>query len=201
MNRMTATVLANFGIAGALVFAGAVEAEGNHGKVTICHATSSETNPWQELTIGYQAVYGPAGHFSEPGSPNAGHEEDYEGPCKDETTTTTPSTTPATTATTSTTTPDDDNDTTTTSSGPTTTLTDGSSSSSIVPPTSTGTPTTTPDVPTTKANPPESLNPQVAPVPAGALPETGGAVMPLAVAGALCVAVGSAIAWFNRKYR
>ena len=49
--------------------------------VTICHATSSQEHPWEEITAAYPAVYGPAGHFSEPGSPNAGHEQDYEGPC------------------------------------------------------------------------------------------------------------------------
>src|SRR3990167_6154326 len=50
--------------------------------VTICHFTSSETNPWVEITAAYPAIYGPAGHFSEPGSPNAGHENDFEGPCE-----------------------------------------------------------------------------------------------------------------------
>lgn len=49
--------------------------------VTICHATSSAGNPWVEITAAYPAIYGSAGHFSEPGSPNAGHEQDYEGPC------------------------------------------------------------------------------------------------------------------------
>ena len=52
--------------------------------VTICHFTSSETNPWVEITAAYPAIYGPAGHFSEPGSPNAGHENDFEGPCLEE---------------------------------------------------------------------------------------------------------------------
>ena len=192
MNRMTATVLANFGIAGALVFAGAVEAEGNHGKVTICHATSSETNPWQELTIGYQAVYGPAGHFSEPGSPNAGHEEDYEGPCQ---TTTTSTTTPDDTTTSSTSEPSTSLDTTSTTS---TTVTDGSSTSSIVPSTST-TETTTPVVPTTRVDPPDALNPQSAPVPTGVLPETGGSVMPFAIAGAIMVGIGALIRWLTTR--
>lgn len=43
-------------------------------KVTICHATGSETNPYVELPIAPSAVYGPGGHFNE-------HEEDYFGPC------------------------------------------------------------------------------------------------------------------------
>ena len=51
--------------------------------ITICHAAGLADEPaqWVELTLPYDAVYGPAGHFSEPGSPNAGHERDYEGPC------------------------------------------------------------------------------------------------------------------------
>src|SRR3990167_440243 len=51
--------------------------------VTICHAAGRAGEPaqWVELTLPYDSVYGPAGHFSEPGSTNAGHERDYEGPC------------------------------------------------------------------------------------------------------------------------
>ena len=64
-----------------LVTAGAVYAA-QPDLVTICHATGSETNPWVEITAAYNAVYGQAGHFSEPGSPNSGHETDYEGPCE-----------------------------------------------------------------------------------------------------------------------
>src|SRR3990167_5201974 len=52
--------------------------------VTICHFTSSETNPWVEITAAYPAIYGPAVHFSEPGTTNAGHENDFEGPCLEE---------------------------------------------------------------------------------------------------------------------
>lgn len=52
--------------------------------VTICHAAGLAGEPanWVELALPYDSVYGPAGHFSEPGSPNAGHEADYEGPCE-----------------------------------------------------------------------------------------------------------------------
>ncbi len=53
-------------------------------KITICHATSSETNPYVTLTLAYPAVYGPAGHFNENGTTQAGHEEDYFGECKTE---------------------------------------------------------------------------------------------------------------------
>lgn len=50
--------------------------------VTICHATGSEDNPYTEVTAAYPAIYGKAGHFSEPGTTNEGHEHDYEGPCE-----------------------------------------------------------------------------------------------------------------------
>jgi outer membrane biosynthesis protein TonB len=53
-------------------------------KVTICHATSSEKNPFETLTISENAVYGPGGHFNENGTTQAGHEEDYMGPCDPE---------------------------------------------------------------------------------------------------------------------
>lgn len=55
------------------------------GMVTICHAAGLDgTTQYVELTLNANAVYGPAGHFSEPGTPNAGHEDDYEGPCDEE---------------------------------------------------------------------------------------------------------------------
>lgn len=55
------------------------------GKVTICHAAGLDgTTKFVNLTLNANAVYGPAGHFKEPGTPNAGHEDDYEGPCRDE---------------------------------------------------------------------------------------------------------------------
>lgn len=50
------------------------------GRITICHATSSETNPYVEITIACQALYGAngnAGHFDENGSPLNGHEDDF----------------------------------------------------------------------------------------------------------------------------
>jgi hypothetical protein len=48
-------------------------------KITICHATSSETNPYESETISCNAIYGQngnAGHFDENGTPQAGHEDD-----------------------------------------------------------------------------------------------------------------------------
>lgn len=62
-------------------------------KVTICHAAGLDgTMKYVTLTVAYPAVYGPAGHFYENGTPRAGHENDYLGPCTPpETTTTTTS--------------------------------------------------------------------------------------------------------------
>jgi len=54
---------------------------GNGTSVTFCHATSSETNPFVTLTTAIAAAVGQAGHFYENGTTQAGHEEDYVGPC------------------------------------------------------------------------------------------------------------------------
>lgn len=45
----------------------------NSKKVTICHATSSESNPWVRIVVSENAI---GGHFENPGSPLAGHEDD-----------------------------------------------------------------------------------------------------------------------------
>lgn len=53
------------------------EAQGK--KLTICHATSSETNPYNRIEIACDALYGRnghAGHLSENGTTQAGHEDD-----------------------------------------------------------------------------------------------------------------------------
>src|SRR3989338_7285140 len=42
-------------------------------KVTICHATSSETNPYTQIVVSSNAI---GGHFENPGTPKAGHEDD-----------------------------------------------------------------------------------------------------------------------------
>ena len=42
-------------------------------KVTICHATSSETNPWNRIVVSENAT---SGHFENNGTPKAGHEDD-----------------------------------------------------------------------------------------------------------------------------
>lgn len=63
-------VLAAFG-GGATALATQPEDKGK--KVTICHATSSEENPWVRIVVSENAI---GGHFDNPGSPKAGHEDD-----------------------------------------------------------------------------------------------------------------------------
>lgn len=51
-------------------------------KVTLCHAAGLDgTTHYVTLEVGYPAAFGPAGHFYENGTPQAGHEQDYLGPC------------------------------------------------------------------------------------------------------------------------
>ena len=51
-------------------------------KVTLCHAAGRDgTTQFVTLTISYNAAFGQAGHFYENGTPRAGHEDDYLGPC------------------------------------------------------------------------------------------------------------------------
>ncbi len=74
---------------------------GNEDNITICHAAGQEgTTHFVTLTISPNAVFGPGGHFNEDGTPQAGHEQDYMGPCRTDTTTTTTTTEPPTTTTT-----------------------------------------------------------------------------------------------------
>jgi uncharacterized repeat protein (TIGR01451 family) len=54
----------------------------HNDKVTICHAAGhAGTTTFVTLTISVNAVYGPGGHFNNNGTPQAGHELDYFGPC------------------------------------------------------------------------------------------------------------------------
>jgi hypothetical protein len=67
-----------------LIFlAGASQSLAGQDKVTICHAAGLADEPanWVTITAAYPAIYGEAGHFYENGTPRAGHEEDYLGPC------------------------------------------------------------------------------------------------------------------------
>lgn len=84
-----------------LAVAGVRPALGGGEKITICHAAGQEgTTHFVTLTISRNAVFGPAGHFFENGTPRAGHEQDYFGPCQTDTTTTTTTDTTTTTTTT-----------------------------------------------------------------------------------------------------
>jgi LPXTG-motif cell wall-anchored protein len=68
---------------GGLAVVGGPTVMGAQDKVTICHAAGQEgTEKFVSLTIPYNAAYGQAGHFNEDGTPKAGHEADYEGPCE-----------------------------------------------------------------------------------------------------------------------
>lgn len=133
-------------------------------KITICHAAGREgTTHFVTLTLPENAVFGQAGHFNEDGTPQAGHEEDYLGPCESgsSTTTTSPSTT--TSSPTSSTTP--------TSSTSTTSTTPTSSTSSTTPPTSTTvTTSSTTSAPTTSVPITSSTS---GPPPVNTLPFTG----------------------------
>jgi len=79
-------ILVALALAAAMIMAPAASAQANgQDKVTICHAAGLEgTTHYETLTIGYPAVYGPAGHFYENGTPRAGHEQDYLGACEEQ---------------------------------------------------------------------------------------------------------------------
>jgi LPXTG-motif cell wall-anchored protein len=97
MKRILIGGLAAAGLLLGVVVPGTASADkGNSDKVTICHATSSEDNPFVTLTIARVAAYGPAGHFNENGTTQAGHEDDYLGECVQPTTTTEPEVTTTT---------------------------------------------------------------------------------------------------------
>ena len=54
--------------------------------ITICHAAGQAgTLMFVTLNLPYPAVYGNGGHFNENGTPQAGHENDYLGPCVNQT--------------------------------------------------------------------------------------------------------------------
>ena len=114
MKHKTALIAAM--LTATVVFGGLAQAANATSKVTICHAAGREgTTKFVTLTISHNAVYGPAGHFYENGTPRAGHEQDYLGACQSEPTTTEP--TPTTEPEPTTTVPDSP----TTTEGPVTT--------------------------------------------------------------------------------
>ena len=71
---LIATVaLAGTAVLAAMGIGGERSAEAQADKVTICHATSSETNPYVRIVVSRNAV---RGHFEEQGTDQAGHEQD-----------------------------------------------------------------------------------------------------------------------------
>lgn len=65
-------------------------AMGKSEKITVCHAAGQDgTEQFVTLELPPQAVYGNGGHLQDNGTPLAGHESDYLGPCVDDSTTTT----------------------------------------------------------------------------------------------------------------
>ena len=52
--------------------------------MAFCHVAGRADDPANivTLTLPYTAVFGQAGHFNEDGTPKAGHEQDYLGPCQ-----------------------------------------------------------------------------------------------------------------------
>lgn len=97
MRRMFAIIGLTATMAAGMLFAGSIASAGQD-KVTICHAAGQAgTTHFVTLTIGAPAVYGPGGHFNENGTPQAGHEQDYMGPCQGDETTTTDTTETTTT--------------------------------------------------------------------------------------------------------
>ena len=68
-----------------LILGVSVPAVAGQDKVTLCHAAGlAGTTHYNTITVGWPAAYGPGGHFYENGTPRAGHEQDYLGPCKTE---------------------------------------------------------------------------------------------------------------------
>lgn len=60
-------------LAGVPLLVGGVALASAPAKVTICHATSSATNPYTRIVVSVNAI---GGHFDNPGTPKAGHEDD-----------------------------------------------------------------------------------------------------------------------------
>lgn len=129
---MTKTLIIGWLLGLTLVLAFFQSATAAQDKITICHANGNGS--YITLTLPYNAVFGKSeksGHFNEQGTPNAGHENDYLGPCiPPVTTTTAPEVTTSTSTTSTTTTPEP---TTTSSSVATTTTTVPQSTSTSTP--------------------------------------------------------------------
>lgn len=74
--------VAVIGAALLIALAGSASVSAGQDKVTLCHAAGLDgTTQYVTITVAYPAAFGEAGHFFENGTPRAGHEEDYLGPC------------------------------------------------------------------------------------------------------------------------
>ena len=162
MVRKATIIIALIGV-GILGYAIPLSAQ-NSDKITICHAAGRDgTTKYVTLTLAPQAVFGPGGHFNENGTTQAGHEQDYMGPCQGDTTETTTTTTESTTTNTETTTTDTTEETTTTStteettttSEPPTTEETTTTTTTATTEETTTTPTTTPTVEETNMGTPK----------------------------------------------
>ncbi len=81
MKHLLCLIGATMLLAGASA-APALAGDDHPDNVTLCHASGlAGTTKYETLTVGYPAAFGPAGHFDENGTPNAGHEQDYLGEC------------------------------------------------------------------------------------------------------------------------
>lgn len=197
-------------------------------KVTICHATHSESNPYVEITVDLAAVNGPD-HWTHDGDiipPTDEHPDGLnwgadhqvilangcEPPCDVTTTTTvlasTTTTEPPTTTTTAaptTTTTTELETTTTTEAPPTTTTTEAPTPTTVEQTTTTVAPSTTTTAPavvftaSTSTLVPPATVPAPAPAPAQVLAFTGGDTWPLIALGAVCLAIGFAL-WRASKH-
>jgi LPXTG-motif cell wall-anchored protein len=190
MHKITAAILIGLG---SLIIGSSALAEGE--KVIICHAAGREgTTHYETLEISTNAVFkDQGGHFYENGTPAAGHEQDYLGPCQTDTTTTlSPTTTVTTTV------------PLTTTSGPSTTpaptSTAPAATSTLSPSTTTASSITvaltTPVVPSTASTAPTSQTVTTT----RTLPETGDNTGHLAlIALGLTLIGGGAIALARRR--
>lgn len=147
---LTIVCLAFAGLCGFIAaYPGPVAALVGTPKVTICHA-AGRAGTTHYVTLSHHAVYGLGGHFYENGTPRAGHEQDYLGPCHaDEQTHTTTTATTATHPPTTTHPPG----TTSPPPGTTTEATTAPETTATQPPT-----TTSPD-PDTTTTPPKAAKP------------------------------------------
>jgi hypothetical protein len=66
-------ILVIIGLIGVINYAKADQPDSKEHKVTICHATSSATNPYVRIVVDEHAI---KGHFDNNGTPLSGHEDD-----------------------------------------------------------------------------------------------------------------------------